>query len=131
AFKRSGATVTAVDSARYAHVLAQCYVATDADSADTDALAKVIAELDALPGQDGYVTRVFSESARYFQPANARRIDAIRAAISSGYAGSDIEPILLTPLLQAADRVDSTTGGQMAYVKQWAPRSFQPPQRRA
>ena len=28
--------------------------------------------------------------------------------------------------MEAADRVDSTTGVQMAYVKQWAPRSFRP-----
>ena len=35
-------------------------------------------------------------------------------------------PILLTSLIEAADRVDSTTGVQMAYVKQWAPRSYQP-----
>ena len=32
--------------------------------------------------------------------------------------------VLLTSLLEAADRVDSTCGVQMAYVKQWAPRSF-------
>ena len=29
-------------------------------------------------------------------------------------------PVLLTSLIEAADRVDSTTGVQMAYVKQWA-----------
>ena len=34
--------------------------------------------------------------------------------------------MLLTSLLEAADRVDSTTGVQMAYVKEWAPRSFRP-----
>jgi adenine-specific DNA-methyltransferase len=31
---------------------------------------------------------------------------------------------LLSSLLEAADRVDSTCGLQMAYVKQWAPRSY-------
>ena len=36
---------------------------------------------------------------------------------------SALEPILLTSLIEAADRVDSTTGVQMAYVKQWAPRA--------
>jgi adenine-specific DNA-methyltransferase len=35
-------------------------------------------------------------------------------------------PLLLTSLIEAADRVDSTTGVQMAYVKQWAPRSARP-----
>ena len=29
-------------------------------------------------------------------------------------------------LIQAADRVDSTTGLQMAYLKEWSPRSYQP-----
>jgi len=32
--------------------------------------------------------------------------------------------ILLTSLLLAADRVDSTTGLQMAFLKDWAPRSY-------
>jgi adenine-specific DNA-methyltransferase len=34
--------------------------------------------------------------------------------------------LLLTALLLAADRVDSTTGLQMAYLKDWSPRSYQP-----
>ena len=34
--------------------------------------------------------------------------------------------MLLTALLEAADRVDSTTGLQMAYLKAWAPRSYNP-----
>ena len=37
--------------------------------------------------------------------------------------GTDLWPVLLTSLLEAADRVDSTTGLQMAYLKQWAPRA--------
>jgi adenine-specific DNA-methyltransferase len=60
------------------------------------------------------------------QPDNGARIDAIRDAIASDWAGSPLEPILLTSLIEAADRVDSTTGVQMAYVKQWADRSKQP-----
>ncbi|MGH2803105.1 MAG: DNA adenine methylase, partial [Thermoleophilaceae bacterium] len=35
-------------------------------------------------------------------------------------------PVLLTALIEAADRVDSTTGVQMAYIKQWSARSFTP-----
>ena len=44
-----------------------------------------------------------------------------------GYRTSPLYPILLTSLLEAADRVDSTTGLQMAYLKSWAPRSLQSP----
>jgi adenine-specific DNA-methyltransferase len=32
--------------------------------------------------------------------------------------------VLLTALIEAADRVDSTAGVQMAYLKRWAPRAF-------
>jgi adenine-specific DNA-methyltransferase len=51
------------------------------------------------------------------------RIDAIRAAIDRA-AVTDVERgLLLTSLLEAADRVDSTVGVQMAYLKHWAPRA--------
>jgi adenine-specific DNA-methyltransferase len=123
AFKGQGVHVTAVDSARYAHVFARTYVEADAASTDVDALEATLARLDALPGVDGYVTETFSRQARFFQPHNAARIDAVREAIESEHAGSALYPLLLTSLIEAADRVDSTTGVQMAYVKRWAPRS--------
>jgi adenine-specific DNA-methyltransferase len=124
AFKRNGAHVTALDSARYAEMFARTWIATDAAAFDPSELADEIARLDALPGEAGYVTETFCRQSRFFQPFNGARIDAIRQAIADDHAGSALEPILLTSLLLAADRVDSTTGLQMAYVKQWAPRSF-------
>ena len=124
AFKHRGAEVTAVDSTRCAAVLAACYVATDADEVDHTELAEILAGLNALPGDPGYFTETFCVRSRYIQPHNGARIDVIREAIAREHAGSPLEPVLLTSLIEAADRVDSTTGLQMAYVKQWAPRSF-------
>lgn len=126
AFKAAGATVTAVDSARCAHVLARCYVATDAARVDRDEIGRVLSHLNGLRGTAGYVTEVFCRQARYFQPHNGERIDAIRDAIARDWAGTDLEPVLLTSLIEAADRVDSTTGVQMAYLKRWATRSSEP-----
>jgi adenine-specific DNA-methyltransferase len=126
AWKRAGAHVTVVDSARYAAVLGECYISTDAGEVDVVALGEALLQLEQLPGVDGYVTETFSRRARYFQEHNARRIDAIRDAIEADWAGHPWRPILLAALLQAADRVDSTTGVQMAYLKTWAPRSYQP-----
>jgi adenine-specific DNA-methyltransferase len=125
AFKSCGIEVTAVDSARYAAAFARCYIATDPADIDHRELARVIAGLNTLAPQPGYVTEVFSVRARYLQPHNAARVDAIRDAIAREWRGHRYEPILLTSLVEAADRVDSTTGVQMAYVKQWAPRSQQ------
>ena len=126
AFKAEGAVVTAVDATRCAAVLAACYVATDGDAVDAVELERAVAALNAMPGRPGYVTETFCERSRFFQPANGARIDAVRGAIARDHAGSPLEPVLLTSLLEAADRVDSTTGVQMAYVKQWSDRSFRP-----
>lgn len=126
ALKADGAEVTAVDTASYAHVLAQTYVATDGRSAPVGEIADAISYLEGLPSRDGYVTSVFCSTARYFHPDNGRRIDAMRDAIEERYRHSDLYPILLTSLLEAADRVDSTTGVQMAFLKRWAPRALRP-----
>lgn len=124
--KAAGFHVTANDLASYSEVLATTYIATDASTVDRDALQEKLDGLSALPDVHGYVTRTFCEDARYFQPANGRRIDAIRAGIDA-FASSPQEcALLLTSLIEAADRVDSTTGLQMAYLKQWAPRSYRP-----
>ncbi len=124
AFKSVGGQVTAVDTARYSDVFAKTFIETDATSVDMAELVDVISRLNSLPGTAGYVTDTFCVQSRFFQPHNGERIDAIRDAIAQEYIGTPLEPLLLTSLLLAADRVDSTTGLQMAYVKQWAPRSF-------
>jgi adenine-specific DNA-methyltransferase len=123
-FKRRGLQTTAVDLATYSKVLADCYIATDADEVNHGELEDELARLNSLPGVDGYVTETFCSNARYFQPHNGRRIDAIRDEIERSHTDDWMRPILLTSLLLAADRVDSTTGLQMAYLKKWAPRSF-------
>jgi adenine-specific DNA-methyltransferase len=125
AFKQRGVHVTAVDTARYAEVFGQCYIETDLDAVDVRELAAELTRLDQLPGRGGYFTETFCERSRFFTPANGARIDAIRDAIASDHAGTPLEPLLLTSLIEAADRVDSTTGVQMAYLKKWAPRAHQ------
>jgi adenine-specific DNA-methyltransferase len=69
---------------------------------------------------------VFCEQSRYFHPDNGMRIDAMRDGIDEYYADHRLRPVLLTALLEAADRVDSTVGLQMAYLKEWAPRALRP-----
>ena len=122
-FKRRGIHVTATDVASYSQVLSDCYIATDATVIDEQALEDALGRLNALPGEPGYFTETFCEASRFFQPKNGARIDAIRTLLATEYAGSPLHPVLLTSLMLAADRVDSTTGVQMAYLKQWAPRA--------
>ena len=121
--RRSGLVVHSNDLATYSEVLGQAYIAADETTLDRERLREHLAALATLPGRDGYVTRTFCEEARFFQPHNGRRIDAIRDAIDELDVTAIERGALLTSLLEAADRVDSTCGLQMAYVKRWAPRS--------
>lgn len=123
-FKRRGMVVTANDVATYSGVLSDCYIATDADGVDKGELADALAMLNALPGRPGYFTATFCQASRYFHPKNGARVDAIRDRIEADFAGQPLYPVLLTALMLAADRVDSTTGVQMAYLKKWAPRAL-------
>lgn len=123
-FKRRGAAVTCADSAAYSEVFAQCYIETDASAVDGANLQAAVDGLNRLDGAPGYFTETFCIRSRYFHPKNGERVDAIREALSERYGSSPLYPILLTSLIEAADRVDSTTGLQMAYLKSWAPRAL-------
>lgn len=123
-FKRQGLEVTATDIATYSGVLSDCYIASDAAKVDRTELVDILARLNALPGKPGYFTKTFCEESRYFQPKNGARVDAIRDLLESEYRDHPLFPVLLTSLMLAADRVDSTTGLQMAYLKAWAPRAY-------
>lgn len=121
ALKAAGHRVTANDWNTYAATLARCYVQADRSRA---AEAKtLLLELEALPPRVGYFTQTFCEEARFFQPHNGARVDAMRDQIADWQCDPELESILLTALMEAADRVDSTTGVQMAYLKDWAPRA--------
>lgn len=125
ALKARGLRVHANDHNAFAHVLGSCYVAADARLWREPA-RKLIAELDRVPGRAGWFTETYCRRSRYLQPANGARVDAIRTRIARLALDPPLEAIALTSLMEAADRVDSTVGLQMAYLKAWAPRSYQP-----
>ena len=122
ALKAAGYRVLANDHNAYAATLARCYVQADREAV-LPAAERLIAELDRLPGRPGYFTETFCVRSRYVQPRNGERIDAIRQHIARLALEPELEAVALVSLLEAADRVDSTTGVQMAYLKAWAPRA--------
>jgi adenine-specific DNA-methyltransferase len=125
AFRRAGCRVVSNDVATYSEALGQAYIAAGGDL-DRERLRALLRRLGSLPGRPGYVTRTFCTDARYFSPANGARIDAVRDAIDAIDAPEPLRGCLLTSLLEAADRVDSTCGLQMAYLKRPAARSRRP-----
>jgi adenine-specific DNA-methyltransferase len=125
ALKRAGYRVIANDWNAYAATLARCYVTADRETHAEPAL-RWIAELQALEPTPGWFTQTYCEQSRYLQPDNGGKIEAIREAIARLALDPVLESVLLVSLLEAADRVDSTAGVQMAYLKQWAARSHKP-----
>jgi adenine-specific DNA-methyltransferase len=122
ALKQAGYQVLANDHNAYAHTLASCYVQADANRWATKA-SKLIEELQGTAPRPGYVTETFCQRSRFFHPKNGAKIDAIRERIETLDVDPALRAIVLVSLMEAADRVDSTTGLQMAYLKQWAPRA--------
>jgi len=122
ALKAAGYRVLSNDHNAYAATLARCYVQADAEVVLDDA-ARLVREFNGVQGSPGYFTDTFCVKSRFFQPKNGERIDAIREAIAAKGLEPELEAVMLVSLMEAADRVDSTTGLQMAYLKSWAPRA--------
>ena len=125
ALKKRGFRVWSNDHNAYAHVLATAYVQADRERRLEQA-ERVLADLRTVRPEAGWFTKTFCEDARYFTPENGARIDAMRDRIADMELAPELEAISLVSLMEAADRVDSTAGLQMAYMKRWASRALKP-----
>lgn len=123
ALKKAGHLVISNDLSTYARILATTYSQVDKEDHIRD-VELLIPELQKVKPIDGYFTETFCRKSLFFQPKNGAKVDGIREAIKDKSLSPELEAILLTSLMEAADRVDSTTGVQMAYLKKWAQRSF-------
>ena len=101
------------------------YVQADRERWQNEAGA-VLADLAAVAPSPGWFTKTFCEDARYFTPENGARIEAMRNRIEAMGLEPELKAVALVALMEAADRVDSTAGLQMAYMKSWAPRALKP-----
>ncbi|MCC7069754.1 MAG: DNA adenine methylase [Deltaproteobacteria bacterium] len=121
AFKGAGLRVLANDHNEYARTLARCYVEADDDL--VPAATRLIADLQRTPARAGWFTHTYCEQARFFHPKNGARVEAIRERIDRLDLAPLLRDVALVSLMEAADRVDSTVGVHMAYLKAWAPRA--------
>ena len=122
-FKTKGHRVIANDLSAYGKVLADALVVADKETIEAEA-QKWIDHYNKDTGTlDGYFTDTFCRQSRFFQPKNGKRVDYIREDIEKRNFDPILKSVLLTSLMLAADKVDSTCGVQMAYLKKWAERS--------
>lgn len=96
----------------------------------------VLAELNRLPPQQGFIYRNYSPASRattgverrYFTEWNAGRIDAIRTRIEQWrpQLTEGERALLLTDLLRAATAVSNVAGTYGCYLKAWKRRALEP-----
>lgn len=125
ALKEQGFQVQANDHNLFAFHLARCYIETDLEDISSD-FSLIIEHLNHLPPAAGFFTENYSVKARFFHPDNGAKIDAIRNEIDRLSLNDRMRSLLLVSLMEAADRIDSTCGIQMAYLKSWAKRAQNP-----
>lgn len=132
ALKQAGYAVVANDHNAYAATVARAQVEADREDWQAPAeaeLARLQELADALPDEDDaeveedWFTCSYCRESRYFRPANGRRIARLREELARAGHPPLLEAVLLAALMEAADRVDSTVGVHMAYLKAWAPRA--------
>lgn len=133
AFKPVAHRVLANDIETYSYTLLRHYIGTHralSYQAHVD-------YLNELPGTVGFIAAHYGEGGYgrlYFCQENAQKIDAIRQQIGHwrqrGELDDDLYYLLLTSLLEAADRVANTTAVYAAYLKQLKATARQPLQLR-
>jgi len=135
AFRAKGWTVTTSDlswaSEAYAHAFVQRTAASGAR------IPALIEELRAVEPASGWLTSTYCDVVtveggivKMWKPENGQKADAIRTRIedwkASGHCSEHEAMILITCLIFALDKVDSSVGVQQAYLKTWAARASNP-----
>lgn len=133
AFKNSGITVIANDVAEWSRVFGECYLVNRKPKKD---YAEKIEYLNSLPGKSGWFTEHYGGKTngassvqtdgkkRIWQVHNTRKLDAIRKEIDKIAEDNIEKSVLLTSLILALDRVDSSLGHQVSYLREWSARSY-------
>ncbi len=146
--KNQGYAVTTSDIMSFSFALQWAHVVVDeppsfkglGDSVDIegDPLSATLEYLNGLEPGGEFIYEHFcpkghagsEHERRYFTAQNAAQIDAARRQIHDwrerGQLDDDEYYVLLTALIEAADRVANTTGVYAAYVKSWQPNATKP-----
>ena len=132
AFAKSGYQVIANDLAAWSKFFGECYLKGEKNNQ----LQKKIDYLNSLKGQEGWFSEHYGGKAngglslhsdgkkKIWQIHNTKKLDVIRPEIDKIAENSIEKSILLTSLILALDKVDSTLGHYASYLREWSPRSF-------
>ena len=133
AFALSGYKVISNDAAVWSEVFGLCYLK---NKKDKNFYQEIVDYLNNLPPKDGWFTENYGGTSngkisansdgfkKPWQIHNTRKLDAIRDEIDVLNLEKTEKSVILTSLILALDRVDSTLGHYAAYLNEWSPRSF-------
>jgi adenine-specific DNA-methyltransferase len=133
ALKQSGYTVIANDTAIYSKIFGQCYLLNQKPA---DYYQPLIEHLNKIPGKMGWFSHHYGGEPhgerttqhdgkkKMWQLHNTKKLDAIREEIDNLTADEIEKSVLLTSLILAMDKVDSTVGHHTSYLMKWAPRAY-------
>jgi adenine-specific DNA-methyltransferase len=127
AFAKLGYKVISNDFAIWSKTFAECYLLNEKS---TEYYKKIIDYLNQLPGKYGWFSEHYGEDPkkkglkRPWQIHNTMKLDAIREEIEKITKDEIEKSVLLTSLILALDKVESTVGHYASYLKEWAPRSY-------
>lgn len=133
ALAKMGCNVICNDIAVWSEVFGNCYLLNKKERKDYQPL---IDHLNSLPPTDGWFTQHYGGQPnggcamqldgrkKPWQIHNTRKLDAIRQEIETLDLAPVDKSVVLTSLILALDRVDSTLGHYASYLKNWSPRSY-------
>lgn len=133
ALKQAGYEVYANDIAEWSRVFGACYLLNKQPSSY---YRPIIDRLNELPGKDGWFTEHYGgypnngvsiqadRKKKVWQVQNTRKLDSIREEIDRLGLDPVEKAVLLTSLILALDKVDSTLGHYVSYLREWSPRSY-------
>ncbi len=133
-FAQTGYRVISNDISVWSKTFGLCYLKNKKEKSFYN---EIIEHLNNLKPKDGWFTehygglpdeRVSTKKdglKKPFQIHNTRKLDAIRDEIENLGLNETSKSVLLTSLILALDKVDSTLGHYASYLNEWSPRSFE------
>ena len=133
AFAKSDYQVVSSDRSVWSKTFGLCYLKNKKPS---DYYEEILDHLKNLPPKDGWFSEKYGGSPnekrsssddgfkKPFQIHNTQKLDAIREEIDNLNLDEIEKSVLLTSLILALDKVDSTIGHHASYLNEWSPRSY-------
>lgn len=133
ALSKLGYRVICNDQAIWSYHFGNCYLL---NKSNLEYYQKLVSYLNSLPSKDGWFTKHYGGISNFsfsiqkdglkkpFQIHNTRKLDAIREEIDNLDIDFVTKSVLITSLVLALDKVDSTLGHFSSYLNKWSKRSY-------